>query len=124
MKPYLPYAEHKFGYCTLWKYVGLRVSWCVHFRQDKPLSTFFSCRNTADVFQGESEVYVYKTDLPISQVVPSHPGGHVHEYWFCPLLHVAPFWQGFDWHSFISNKVERKTKHQLLSHCASRSVLV
>ena len=40
--------------------------------------------------------------VPVSHVVPSYPGAHVHVNALIPSVHVAPLWQGFEMHSFMS----------------------
>ena len=45
-----------------------------------------------------------KNTSPSSQCVPCQPPAHIHVYWFCRLLHVAPFWHGLLAHSSISVK--------------------
>jgi hypothetical protein len=41
------------------------------------------------------------SSISVSQLVPVHPGAHVHVYLATRLLQLAPFWQGFDAQLFI-----------------------
>jgi len=43
-----------------------------------------------------------KYHVPISQVVPSYPGAHIHVNALISSVHVAPFRQGFELHSLMS----------------------
>ena len=55
--------------------------------------------------------------------MPCQPPAHVHVYWFCRLLHVAPFWHGLLAHSSISVKeivfnIRTITQYQF-NHCVT-----
>ena len=53
--------------------------------------------------------------LPVSQLVPSYPGGHVHLYPLTRSVQVAPFRHGSLAHSWISKMTWEK---KILIKCA------
>ena len=65
-----------------------------------------------DIPRSHFDFIVYHTynTLPVSQLVPSYPGGHKHWYSFTRSTQVAPFKHGSLAHSWISAQKQRSQK--------------